>query len=98
MRAVFYIDGFNFYYRRLKNQPQYKWVNIGALANTIVREGTNVLKVKYYTARVSGKVDSGSPERQQKLLAAFSTIQNIDIIYGRFLFSKKWMKLANSGF
>lgn len=94
MRAVFYIDGFNFYYLRTKNQPQYKWLNLKALADTIVTGGTTVLAVNYYTADVSGKIDSDAPRRQQALFAALKTVLQIAIHKGRFLYSEKWAGLV----
>lgn len=64
MRAVFYIDGFNFYYLRTKQQPHHKWLNMKALADRLVPSGTVVSRVNYYTAPVSGKIDSDAPRRQ----------------------------------
>jgi hypothetical protein len=94
MRAIFYIDGFNFYFLRQKFQPQYKWLNPKALADLIVPTGTTVSAVKYYTADVSGKLDADAPKRQQALLAAFKTVPEIEIYKGRFLSSQKWSKLV----
>lgn len=94
MRAIFYIDGFNFYFLRTKFQPQYKWLNMKALADTIVPAGTEVSRVNYYTAPVSGKVDHNAPQRQQKLLAALRTVPQISIHNGRFLYTEKWAALA----
>ncbi|WP_127595522.1 hypothetical protein [Nitratireductor alexandrii] len=84
MRAIFYIDGFNFYYLRTKKQPQFKWLNMKALADLIVQSGTTVDKVNYYTAPVSGKIDDDAPRRQQKLFAALRTEPKISIHNGRF--------------
>jgi hypothetical protein len=94
-RAVFYIDGFNFYYRRTKRQPQYKWLNMKALADLLVPPGTTVAKVNYYTAPVSGKIDHDAPRRQQALLAALRTVPEITIYHGRFLYSEKWAGLVH---
>lgn len=93
MRAIFYIDGFNFYFLRTKNQPQFKWLNMKALADQIVPAGFTVERVNYYTAPVSGKVDHDAPRRQQKLLAALRTIPEIAIHNGKFLYSEKWSAL-----
>lgn len=97
MRAVFYIDGFNFYYLRTKNQPQFKWLNLKALADLIVKNGTTVQAVNYYTADVSGKIDSDAPRRQQALFAALKTVPEIAIHKGRFLYSEKWAGLVKPG-
>ncbi len=93
MRAIFYIDGFNFYYLRTKHQPHFKWHNLKALADNIVPEGTTVEKVKYYTAPVSGKLDSDAPRRQMCLLSALRTVDAIEIFNGRFLSQEKWSGL-----
>lgn len=95
MRAVFYIDGFNFYYLRTKQQPQYKWLNMKALADIIVPAGTTVERVNYYTAHVSGKLDPDAPRRQQMLFSAMATIPEITIVKGRFLYEEKWAGLVH---
>lgn len=94
MRAVFYIDGFNFYFLRTKYQPQFKWLNMKALADLIVPEDTIVHSVNYYTAPVSGKIDDGAPRRQQALMSALRTVPEISIYNGRFLYSQKWAGLV----
>jgi uncharacterized LabA/DUF88 family protein len=95
MRATFYIDGFNFYYLRTKLQPQYKWLNMKALADLLVPAGTVVTRVNYYTASVSGKIDPDAPQRQQKLFSALETVPEIRIFKGRFLYSEKWVGLVH---
>jgi len=94
MKAFFYIDGFNFYYLRTKKQPQYKWLNMKALADLIVPDGTTVSKVNYYTAHVSGKLDADAPRRQQLLFSAMATVPEIEIIKGRFFYEEKWAGLV----
>ena len=95
MRAIFYIDGFNFYYLRTKRQPQYKWLNMKALADLIVLDGTMVNAVNYYTAPVSGKIDHDAPRRQQILFSALRTVPEIKIVLGRFLYGEKWVGLVH---
>lgn len=95
MRAIFYIDGFNFYYLRTKQQPQFKWLNLKLLADQIVSTGTSVVAVKYYTASVSGKIDPDAPRRQQALFSALSTLPEVNIFKGRFLYSEKWAGLVH---
>jgi len=52
VRTIVYIDGFNLYNRRLKPNPQFKWLNIKALCDLILSAPMKVTKVNYYTARV----------------------------------------------
>jgi uncharacterized LabA/DUF88 family protein len=94
VRAIFYIDGFNFYYLRTKKQPHFKWLNLKTLADRIVPVGTTVLTVNYYTASVSGKIDPDAPRRQQALFSALATVPEVRIIKGRFLYSEKWAGLV----
>lgn len=95
MRAIFYIDGFNFYYLRTKNQPQHKWLNLKILADKIVPPGTVVSRVNYYTAAVSGKLDPDAPRRQQALFSALATIPEVNVVKSRFLYSEKWAGLVH---
>jgi uncharacterized LabA/DUF88 family protein len=95
MRAVFYIDGFNFYFLRTKRQPHLKWLNLKALANQIVPRSVQVDAVNYYTADVSGKFDFDAPRRQKALFDALSTVPEVQIHKGKFLYSEKWAGLVH---
>jgi uncharacterized LabA/DUF88 family protein len=89
MRVFAYVDGFNLYYRALKNTP-YKWVNLAKLAATQLSSGDQVTKVRYFTARVSSRAgDPDAPRRQQILFNALKTIPEIEFHYGRFLAKTK---------
>lgn len=94
MRGIFYIDGFNFYYLRTKALPALKWLNLKAMADQIVDPSVTVTTVNYYTANVSGKVDSGAPQRQAAYFRALATVPEIRIHKGQFLFSEKWAGLV----
>ena len=94
MDTIVYIDGFNLYYRALKGTP-YKWLNLLRMCEALLPH-SNIVAVKYYTAKVSSRPnDPDQPVRQQVLLRALSTIPNLEIIYGRFLPSIVSMPLAH---
>ena len=57
MRTYVYIDGFNLYYGALKRTP-YKWLDVKALFKSILRPENDILKIKYYVARVSARPDN----------------------------------------
>lgn len=85
MRVYVYVDGFNLYYRALKDTP-HKWLNLDALATRLLKPGDTVEKVRYFTARVSPRAgDPDAPRRQQLLLTALGTLPNLQIHYGTFL-------------
>ncbi len=94
-RAIFYIDGCNLYYLRLKDNPHIKWLNLKLLGDQIVPYNTSVLGIKYFTADVSNRFDEKAPSRQKIYFKALKTVSEIEIIKGRFVFRKNWAKLAN---
>ena len=85
-RVIAYIDGFNFYYRRLRNQP-YRWLNLVALFESLFPDD-DVVAVKYFTAQVTGKFDAHKPLRQQAYLRALGTLPKLQIVMGQFLTTK----------
>lgn len=99
MRIIFYIDGFNLYYglrqRGALITPQhptqkpypshtnkYKWLNIQKLAESL-RPHDEVVKVKYFTAKIRN--DSASLNRQQTYLDALTSLNKVEVYYGRYL-------------
>lgn len=93
MRARVYIDGFNLYYRALKN-TSHRWLDIAALADAVMPAGCQIDIVNYYVARVSGRVDPGAPARQHAYLRAIATLPRVRTTFGNFLVSKKWAGLV----
>ena len=81
MRTYIYIDGFNFYYGAVKGTSN-KWVDFKALFSNILDPRHKILKIKYFTAHVSGKIDPTQPIRQQSFLRALEKyIPEIEIVY-----------------
>lgn len=95
MRTTVYVDGFNLYYRMLRANPQYKWLNPVQLAQNILRPENVVTRLNYYTARVSSRAyDPDAPARQATYLEALVSVPEIAIHQGSFLTSEPWMPLA----
>lgn len=92
-RTFVYIDGFNLYYRALKGSP-HRWLNLAALADAVLPAGHTAEAIKYYTARVSGRVKPQAPARQHAYLRALATLPRVSIFYGNFLASQKWAGLV----
>jgi uncharacterized LabA/DUF88 family protein len=82
-RVIAYVDGFNFYYRRLRNKP-YRWLDLVAFFEQLFPHD-EIVKVKYFTARVGGKFDPVKPLRQHAYLRALQTLPRVEIIEGKFL-------------
>jgi hypothetical protein len=94
MRTIVYVDGFNLYYRLLKARPHYKWVNVFELVKAALNPANQIIKVRYFTARVSGRLDPDAPHRQQVYLDALSSIPQIAIHFGSFLEKSKYAGLV----
>jgi uncharacterized LabA/DUF88 family protein len=88
MRTIVYIDGFNLYYGSLKGS-RHKWLDLCAYFRRTLPStwSCQLLKVKYFTARVSALPhDRDAPLRQDVYLRALRAHlgQEIDIIPGHF--------------
>lgn len=95
MRVYVYVDGFNLYYRALRNTP-HKWLNLLALSQQLLDPKDTIEMVRYFTARVSPRAgDPDAPRRQQLYLSALATIPQISIHYGRFLPKTKWRPIVH---
>ncbi len=77
MRTIVYIDGFNLYFRMLQKRPDLKWVNPKLLSEQALRPENQVIQVRYYTARVSARVDPTAPSRQQVYFNALDTVPEV---------------------
>ena len=94
MRTYIYIDGFNFYYGAVKGTP-YKWLDIKKLFELLLNPKNKIISIKYFTARVSGKIDPDQPIRQKTFIRALQKhIPEISVHYGEFLSHNVFMPLA----
>ena len=95
MRTIVYVDGFNLYYRMLKQRPGLKWLNQLELARQILDRSHQVIRLNYYIARISARShDPGAPARQAIYLKALSSVREIVVHEGSFMMSEPWMQLA----
>lgn len=85
MRTYIYVDGFNLYYRALKDTP-YKWLDLKKLFSSLLGLQNDIQAIKYYTALVSGKIDPNQPIRQQSYIRALEKhTPELTTYYGHFL-------------
>ena len=66
MRMFVYVDGFNLYYGVLKG-TSWKWLDLVALVEKVLQQHHDILKVKYFTARVSGTPTDQSKRQRQEV-------------------------------
>jgi NYN domain len=91
-RVIAYVDGFNFYYRRLRNKP-YRWLDLCKFFEQFFPDD-ELVQVRYFTARVGGKFDPSKPLRQQAYLKALQTLPRVSITEGKFLTTQVQYRLA----
>ena len=78
-----YIDGFNLYYRALKDTP-FRWLDLRKLAETLFPQDS-INRVCYFTARLDVRPGNpGQAQRQLIYLRALATLQGFDTYYGVF--------------
>ena len=88
-----YIDGFNLYYRALKDSP-FRWLDLRKLAETLFPQDS-INRVCYFTARLNARPGNPSQrQRQQAYLRALATLPGFDAYYGVFRSGVKRRPLA----
>jgi hypothetical protein len=95
-RTIVYVDGFNFYYGCVRGTP-WKWLNLETLFQSVLDpEKNNILKVKYFTARVQPTPnDPGVHARQDAYFRALvSACPLVEFHFGHFLRHK--VRLENA--
>ncbi len=78
-----YIDGFNLYYRALKDTP-FRWLNLRRLAETLFPQD-DINNICYFTARLDPRPGNpNQPRRQLVYLRALGTLPGLETHYGVF--------------
>lgn len=85
MRTIIYVDGFNLYYGALK-RTRFKWLDLHALFSTILQPTNRIVRIKYFTARISSTPqDPFKADHQDAYLRAIKhTIPHLNIYFGQF--------------
>ena len=88
-----YIDGFNLYYRALKDGP-FRWLDLSTLTEALFPEDI-IHRICYFTARLDSRPGNPrQPRRQLVYLRALTTLPSIEIHYGAFRSGVKRRPLA----
>ncbi len=83
-RVVAYIDGFNLYYGiKSKGWQHLLWLNLCKLISNLLRNDQDLIKVKYFTTRVSSPPEK--VHRQSLYIDALQTLDNLQIFYGQYV-------------
>lgn len=82
-RTIVYVDGFNLYFGCLKGTP-YRWLNIWELAQHLAPKASQVVEVRYFTARTKPQPGYPPPVNQSVYLRALATLPNVTVHLGEF--------------
>ncbi len=94
MKLSVYVDGFNLYYGLLKDSP-YKWLNPVRLVSQVLPHEYEISLLRYFTARITSKLDLDAPRRQKVYINALLTLPEVEVHYGHFLTKTTWRPLTN---
>lgn len=61
VRVIAYVDGFNLYYGIRECGLRHLWLDISALANSLLRPSQTLVAAKYFTAMISGAKRTDPP-------------------------------------
>lgn len=87
-RVIAYIDGFNLYFGlKEKGWRRYYWLNVQALASTLLKPGQQLVFTKYFTSRVIDNVDK--QKRQTTFIEALETLSDFKIFYGKYRLNER---------
>jgi uncharacterized LabA/DUF88 family protein len=84
IRVAAYVDGFNLYFGlKAKHGRKYLWLDLQALAVSLLRPGQTLEQVTYFTARVRNNLEGG--QRQSDYLEALASHSPlVTIVSARF--------------
>lgn len=95
MRTIVYVDGFNLYFGALRFTAL-KWLDIWCAAQRHLAPHHQILRIKYYTAKLNPRpTDPDQPLRQALYLRALGTRPETEIHFGHFLTKIVKMPLAH---
>ena len=93
-RAIFFIDGFNVFHA-LDEDPKYykyKWLDYGALANSLVRSSDKINQILYFTAFAFW--DKNKMKRHKLLVEAIES-KGVKTVLGKFKKRDRKCSLCN---
>lgn len=95
MKTIAYVDGFNLYFRLLRQNRNLRWLDLEAFITANLPPTSELMRINYYTARVKGRIDADAPRKQQLYLKALSSSPLIRTHFGNFQIDEKWAGLIH---
>ncbi len=87
-RVIAYIDGFNLYNGLVAADLHHlRWLDLASVCESQLNESQELVATRYFTSRLKKAPEKA--DRQNTFLNALDGCGTVDIVYGRFLHSKK---------
>jgi hypothetical protein len=85
--VIAFMDGFNLYFGlKSKGWRRYYWLDLEALAASMLKPGQTLAHVHYFTSRIQGNGrNAADVQRQSDYLDALGTLTRITIHFGHYL-------------
>jgi len=96
-RTIVYIDGHNFYHGCVKKHPEFKWLDLLAMASRLTGRNGTINLVRYYTARVIDYPDDPQQSQRQDVYLKALVATGVEVIEGHFVERNKRVKLKKTG-
>ncbi len=82
-RVIVYVDGFNLYFGiREKFPRRYRWLDLNASAQKLLKSNQRLVDVRYFTARISKPLKK--QERQERYLQALEAVGGCTLHFGAY--------------
>lgn len=97
--AVVYVDGFNLYKGQLESRPEYKWLDLEILFDSLL-DDYEIARIHYFTANVRGSAnpeDRSAPDRQAAYLRALDHLPRVTIHRSQFSIHPSRARLRGTG-
>lgn len=86
IRVAAYIDGFNLYFGLKQARfKRYYWLDVAALAHTLLRPGQQLLATHYFTARIRDNGRNATDQKRQNDYLEALAVQGIQCQFGHYL-------------
>lgn len=85
-RVIAYIDGFNLYFG-LKDAgfKRYYWLDVAALAGTLLKPGQGLAATHYFTARIRDNGHNGADQKRQGTYIEALQLHGVNTQFGHYL-------------
>lgn len=85
-RVVAYIDGFNLYFGLKQSRfKRYYWLDVAALARTLLRPSQQLLATHYFTARIRDNGRNTADQKRQNDYLDALTVRGVQCQFGHYL-------------